>query len=119
MKKNKKKTPAVVDEENRFTFSALPEEEKDVVVNEIYERWKDIVYMNAKGRIRETFERSVSVPSRLTTDDDLYLSIRLHLVVGDIVQVLGRYRREKDGEEGRRSEVRGRRSEVGSRDENV
>jgi len=96
IKKNKKKGSVVVDEKDQFTFSALPEEEKDVVVNEIYERWKDIVYMNAKGRIRETFERSVSVPSTLTTDDDLYLSIRLHLVVGDIVQVLGRYRREKD-----------------------
>jgi len=53
-----------------------------------------MVFMNAKGRIREVFNR-VSVPSTLNTDDELFLSLQLHIVVGDIVQVLGRHRREK------------------------
>ena len=85
----------VVDRADEFVFSELPEEEKQVVVNEIYERWKDVVYMNAKKCIRKIFEESVSVPSTLTTGDEINLGVHLHLVVGDIVQVLGRYRRKK------------------------
>ncbi len=85
------------DKGDKFVFVELPEEEKVVVVEEIFERWKDMVYMNAKGRIRQVFERGVNVPSTLYTEDEINLSICLCLVVGDIVQVLGRYRRKKSG----------------------
>jgi len=67
-----------------------------VVVEEVFERWKDLVYMNAKEHIRKVFERSVIVPGTLHTKDEINLGVHLHLVVGDIIQVLGRYRRLKE-----------------------
>lgn len=84
----------VGDTPGEFVFSELPEEEKEIVINEIYERWKDVVYMNAKQHIREIFEEPKAF-SVLSTDDEIKVSLYLHLCVGDIIQVLGRYRRGK------------------------
>ena len=85
------------DTSEKLTFSLLPKEEKEVVINEIYERWKDIVYMNAKDHIRDIFEHRKSF-STICTTDKIQLSVDINLVVGDIIQVLGRYRRENNEE---------------------
>ncbi len=89
MKKKKKAAP------DTFSFKDLPEEEKQVVVDEIYERWQDMVFMNAKDQIREVFSDRVSLPDTLFSYDDLCITLKLNLVIGDITQVLGRHRRNK------------------------
>ena len=88
----------IEDNHNTFSFSALSEQEKEFVINEIYERWKDMVYMNAKDHIRDIFEHR-PVLRVISTADQINLSLNINLVVGDIIQLLGRYRRKKASEE--------------------
>ena len=53
-----------------------------------------MVYMNAKHHIRDIFEHRPTIRV-VSTGDQINLSLNINLVVGDIIQVLGRYRRKE------------------------
>jgi hypothetical protein len=57
------------------------------------ERIKDIIYMNLKGRLRNEVKKIFK--AELETDSPIELTWTMHLVFGDIEQIVGRLRRKK------------------------
>jgi len=74
----------------------ISDEEYELVVKELSERVKDVVFMNAEKNIRKTLTKE-----RLESflDQDGSNKIEVHyvvmLVVNDILQIIGRKRRAK------------------------
>jgi len=71
----------------------LTEQEFEELVNELSERIKDVIYMNLKGRLRNEVKKIFK--AELETNSSIELTWALHLVFGDIEQIVGRLRRKE------------------------
>ena len=69
----------------------LTEEELNEVVKEIAERIKDMAYMNLENRVRDVVGKILGVD--VDEDDKLTFEWKVTMVVGDILQIVGRKRR--------------------------
>ena len=72
----------------------VTEEEFEEVVNELSRRIKDMVYINLKDRLRNKLKEIFKM--KIKTDEPLKLTWTLRFVFGDIEQIIGRLRREKE-----------------------
>lgn len=69
----------------------LTEEEIERVVSEITERIKDMAYMNLERKIRNQLAEVLRAEHK--TSDYFDISWTLHMVFGDVQQIVGRLRR--------------------------
>jgi len=75
----------------------VTEEEKEILINEIAERMKDIIYMEGKDTAREVLEHILQRDFE-SSSDTITISFEFRFSYGDLVQILGRHRRgNKDG----------------------
>ena len=73
----------------------VTEEEFEEVVNELSRRIKDMIYVNLKDRLRNELKKIFKIKT-IETDEPLKLTWTLRFVFGDIEQIIGRLRREKE-----------------------
>jgi len=71
----------------------VTEAEMEKLIQELSERMKDVVYMEAENKIKEMLEELLPKLSTKITDDDIRLTFNVDLISGDIIQILGRERR--------------------------
>jgi len=71
----------------------LTKEEKELVINELAERMKDMVYMNAKVKAREVVEQALRM--KLNSDEKVVVTYEFEFVFNDIIQIVGRRRRKR------------------------
>jgi len=72
----------------------LTEEEKQAITTELAERMKDVIYMNAKEKAEETLNNILQ--SDLSPVDIIKVTYQIQILFNDILQMLGRIRREKE-----------------------
>ncbi|MCP8305333.1 MAG: hypothetical protein H3Z50_07725 [archaeon] len=74
----------------------LTEEEKELVINEINERLRDMVFSQGKKRLSKELVEILGLP---IMDEDsgstLDVSFVVNFVIGDIQQIVSRSRRDK------------------------
>jgi len=73
----------------------VTEEEFEEVANELSRRIKDMIYVNLKDRLRNELKKIFKIKT-IETDEPLKLTWTLRFVFGDIEQIIGRLRREKE-----------------------
>ena len=73
----------------------VTEEEFEEVANELSRRIKDMIYINLKDRLRNELKKIFKIKT-IETDEPLKLTWTLRFVFGDIEQIIGRLRREKE-----------------------
>jgi len=75
----------------------LSDEEYEAIIKEIAERVRDIVFMNAERKVKQSLPKE-EVEKLLDSGNDIkVISVvhRVEFVVGDLIQILGRLRRGK------------------------
>jgi hypothetical protein len=74
----------------------LTKKEKKILVKEIANRCKDMVYMQAKKQAKIIVDdiKYKSYDAR-KTGDELILHYDIKMCIGDILQIVGRHRRKK------------------------
>ena len=75
----------------------LTKKEKNAVVKELAERMKDVVYMNAEEKAEWAINRLLEVD--LPPDSSININYRVTFLLNDILQILGRIKRQKRGDE--------------------
>lgn len=76
----------------------LTEEEKELVAKEMAERCKDVVYMHAHAQCRDTLNWVLKEDVSDIMEqwgDEIVFDYKIHMLIGDVMQVLGRHRRNK------------------------
>ncbi len=72
----------------------LTKKEKKILVKEIAQRCKDVVYMNAERQAKIIVngfrEGDFDKPG-----DQLIFNYKINMCIGDILQIIGRHRRKK------------------------
>ena len=76
-----------------LSFNDLTEHEKNVIITELAERCKDVVYINAEKITRDCLETMSGLHDLRKTDTPFAFTFRVEMLFGDILQVLGRERR--------------------------
>jgi len=71
----------------------LTKEEKELVINELAERMKDLVYMNAKARAKEAVEQALRM--KLDPDERIVVTYEFKFTFNDIIQMVGKKRRKR------------------------
>src|SRR5512143_1436888 len=72
----------------------ITEEEKELIIDELHKRMMDMIYMNGRERVTEKLEPHWSHLDLCDTRQTITFSYSIEMVTGDIIQVLGRKRRE-------------------------
>ncbi|RLF03884.1 MAG: hypothetical protein DRJ60_07910 [Thermoprotei archaeon] len=72
----------------------VTEEEKEILINEIAERMKDVIYMDAKEEARKVLEYILEKDFQ-SSSDSITINFEFKFVYSDLVQILGRYRRKE------------------------
>jgi len=75
----------------------LTSEEKNILITELAERMKDLVYMRAKDKAKEVTEKLLKTD--FNPEDKIIINYQVEMVGTDILQILGRIRRKKPQEE--------------------
>ena len=73
----------------------VTEEEFEEVASELSRRIKDMIYVNLKDRLRNELKEIFKIKT-IETDEPLKFTWTLQFVFGDIEQIIGRLRREKE-----------------------
>ena len=78
----------------------ISDEEYEAIIKEMSERIKDFVFMNAERKVRQTLTKE-RVEELLSDDDLKDISIYYGIIfkVGDLLQIIGRFRRKKKNSE--------------------
>jgi len=74
----------------------LTEEEKNIIITELAERMKDIVYINAKEEAKKALNNILT--GYVTPTMEIEITYKIKFILNDILQMLGRIRRQKEGE---------------------
>ena len=72
----------------------ITEDEFNILVEEISERIKDIIYMDVKPKVRRILWNLVI--SNPYTDDKVEVKWTISFVIEDLIQIIGRIRRNKE-----------------------
>jgi len=72
----------------------ITEEERNILIEELAERLKDVVYMNARRRVEEFIDRLLD--EDLEPNQEIIIHYKFALTFNDILQILGRVRRQKE-----------------------
>jgi len=72
----------------------LTPEEKNILITELAERMKDLVYMRAKDKAKEVTEKLLKTD--LNPEDEIIINYRMEMVGTDILQIIGRIRRQEE-----------------------
>lgn len=83
--KHRKKTPLL-----------LSEEEKEIVIEEITKRVKDMVYFNARKHTERLFDENIATFMNCETGELYTISYKVTICAGDLQQIVARVRREKE-----------------------
>ena len=67
------------------------ETEKELVINELAERLKDLVYMTAKEKSQGAYEQMYDM--QFGIEDKITMQWNVCFVIGDFIQIAGRQRR--------------------------
>jgi hypothetical protein len=80
--------------ESGYTLDGInmSSQEREIVINELAERMKDIVFMTSKEKIVAVLEQMEGMT--FGNDDDITVQYEINFVIGDIIQMVGRERRE-------------------------
>ena len=70
----------------------VTEEEKEILINEIAERMKDVIYIDAKEEARKVLECILEKDFQ-SSSDTIRINFEFRFSYGDLVQILGRKRR--------------------------
>jgi len=73
----------------------LTEGEKEYLIKEIAERIKDLIFMNADSKVGEVMDVILAdiEGKDVDTNQEFCIEFRYRLAIGDIVQIVGEYRR--------------------------
>jgi len=77
------------------TINNMTEEERILVIKEIAERMKDVVYMNAEVKAVETLEKLPKDLISYSSEDKISMTYTINFCVGDLQQIIGRERRKE------------------------
>ena len=75
----------------------LTKKEKNAVVKELAERMKDVVYMNAEEKAESAVNELLELD--LSPDSSININYKITFLLNDILQILGRIKRQKRGDE--------------------
>jgi len=73
----------------------ITEEEYNQIIKELAKRLRDSIYINAERKIRERTPKSFFEDFDFK-DDTLEINYSYQIIIGDLFQILGGIRREKD-----------------------
>lgn len=76
-------------------FSDLPEEDQEKAIEELAERMKDIVYMNAEKNARKALTEEVDPK---LNKNPIEITYEIEITGSDIKQVVGRKKRREAGD---------------------
>ena len=71
----------------------LTEEEKEALIEELAERMKDIVYMNAWQRAEEAINAILNMD--VDPSESVWIDYKFQLSINEIIEFVGRLRRRK------------------------
>jgi len=77
------------------TTKQITAKEYEAIIKEIAARIKDLVYMTSESDIKEGFPKNILESILGEPDSRLEVNYKVNIVVDDIIQILGRTRREK------------------------
>ena len=78
----------------RKARDTVTDEEFEILVQEIAERLKDLIYMNAESQVRECLTK---LRDRILTEDphsEIIINVEFTLPFNDLRQIIGRMRRQ-------------------------
>jgi hypothetical protein len=70
--------------------------EKHLITDELHERLKDLIYIHGRTKILGIVDRFCEQIDPNKCDDKLRITYELELVSGDLIQIIGRYRRQQN-----------------------
>lgn len=73
----------------------ITEEEKELIIDELHKRMVDMIYINGKEKVRKELEGQWEKLDLSDSRQSMTFYYNIEMVHGDIMQVLGRNRREK------------------------
>jgi hypothetical protein len=84
--------------DNTYTLDELnlTKVERELVVRELAERLKDVVYMAADEKIEVALDHLGNLKSRIGAEDNIEVRYSINFVIGDIIQIIGNHRRERE-----------------------
>ena len=71
----------------------LTEEEKEALIEELAERMKDIVYMNARQRAEEAINQLLNM--NVDPSESVWIYYKFQFSINEIMGIIGRLRRHK------------------------
>ena len=72
----------------------ITEEEYNQIIQELVERLRDLIYINAEAKINEIMPQSYFENLDWKKGDNLEIDYNFQIVVNDLIQILGRIRRK-------------------------
>ena len=73
----------------------LTPEEKQIIIKELAERIKDLVYANAQQRTEEAI--NLLLKCDLKPDEPIQINFTYQFLITDLIQIVGRHRRTSQG----------------------
>lgn len=77
-----------------ITLKKLIEGYEEIIIDELSERLKDVVFMQAKNRMKESLMKMGD--NEVAPEDEVTTTYNMHFVVTDILQIIGREKRRKN-----------------------
>ena len=69
--------------------------EREILIKELAERVRDMIYINAEKRVARMIDSIIGDIDEVVTDDPIEVTYTINMVSGDIIQIIGRERRNK------------------------
>jgi hypothetical protein len=73
----------------------LTKKEKEILIKEIAERYKDVAYMDGESKARDVVN-NLKESDFENTDNTLTVVFRIEMCIADILQIVGRHRRKEE-----------------------
>ena len=77
------------------TINNMTEEERILVIKEIAERMKDLVYINAEMKAAEMLDNLPKDILEYLSDDPIKITYTINFCVGNLQEIIGRERRKE------------------------
>jgi hypothetical protein len=74
-------------------INKLSQDERDIVINEMARRVKDVIFMEAENAVRKELERIGD--NELNPNDSIIFNYTVDTLFFDILQIVGRIRRSE------------------------
>jgi len=72
------------------------EDEEEMVLDELAERLKNLVYMFARSKIEEAYQKLKDMSACHDGEDKITITVELGFIVNDLFEVVGGFRRNKE-----------------------